>query len=51
MQKKIEMGLDAQKSFTQVYEDGNVEDGIWGQVVCLNPLVKKKTMEEVASGN
>ena len=36
MAEKLNIGLDGQKSFAQVYEDGNVEDRIWGQVVCLN---------------
>ena len=44
MFEEIEMGLDAQKSFAQVHEDGDLKDGVWGQVVCLNsPTILKGT--------
>jgi hypothetical protein len=28
--KELKMGLDAQKNFAQMYEDGNMNKGIWG---------------------
>jgi len=49
--EKIEMWLDVQKSFAQLNINGDVEDGIWGQVVCLNSPVKEKAAEEIRSGN
>ena len=51
MLKKIEMGFDPQISLAQMNKDGNVEDGLRGQVVCLNPLVKKKATEKVRGRN
>ena len=42
MEKKSEelkMGLDAQKSLAQIHEDRNMNKGIGGQVVKLNPVV------------
>ena len=45
MVEKLEMGLDAQKSFTQMYEDGNVKDRVGEKMMQLNPIVIKKTRE------
>jgi len=36
------MGFDSQKCFAQVNKDGDVENGIWVQVVCLNAAMEKK---------
>ena len=44
--KEFEMGLDAQKSFAQVHEDGNVNKGIGGQVMKLDPVVALEPREE-----
>ena len=41
------MGLDAQKSFAQMYEDGNTQDRVGKQVMQLNPIVVQKTREEI----
>lgn len=49
--EKVEMGLDAHKRLTQMNKNRNVEDGIWGQVMCFNPPMEKKTAEEIRSGN
>ena len=40
------MGLNAQKSFTQMHEDGNVNKGIGGQVMKLDPVVAQDPKEE-----
>jgi hypothetical protein len=37
--KEFKMGLDAQKSFAQMHEDRNVNKGIGGQMVELDPIV------------
>ena len=37
--KEFEMGLDSQKSFAQMHEDGNVNKGIGGQMVELDPVI------------
>ena len=49
MEKKSEelkMGLDAQKSFTQMYEDRNMNKRIWGQVVKLDPIIIQEAREK-----
>ena len=40
------MGLDAQKSFAQMHEDINVNKGIGGQVMKLDPVVAQESREE-----
>ena len=37
--EELKMGLDAQKSFAQMYEDGNVNQGIRGPMMKLDPVV------------
>ena len=37
--EKVEMGLDAQKSFAQVYEDRNMNKGIVGKMMKLDPVI------------
>jgi len=49
MEKKaaeLKMGLDAQKSFAQMYKDGNMNKRIWGQVVKLDLVIRKEPREE-----
>jgi len=41
------MGLDAQKSFAQMYEDRNMDKGIGSQVVKLDPIVMQEPREEI----
>ena len=40
------MGLDAQKSFSQMHEDRNVNKEIGGQVMKLDPVVAQEPREE-----
>jgi hypothetical protein len=44
--KEFKMGLDAQKSFAQIHEDGNVNKEIGGQVMKLDPVVAQEPREE-----
>jgi len=49
MEKKaaeLKMGLDAQKSFAQMYEDGNMNKRNWGQVLKLDPVIRQEPREE-----
>ena len=49
MEKKSEefkMGLDAQKSFVQMHEDRNVNKGIGGQMMQLDPVVVQEPRKE-----
>ena len=47
MLKQIEMGFDPQKSFKKMNKNRDMKDGIWGQVMYLNPPVMQKTLEEI----
>jgi len=44
--KEFEIGLDAQKRFAQMHEDGNVNKAIGGQVVELDPIIVQEPREE-----
>ena len=44
--KELKMRLDAQKSFTQMHEDRNMNKGIGGQVVKLDPVVTQESRKE-----
>ena len=44
--EKLEMGLDAQKSFGQVHEDRNMNKGIGGQMMQLDPIVMQEPRKE-----
>jgi predicted HAD superfamily Cof-like phosphohydrolase len=49
MEKKsenLEMGLDAQKCFAQVHEDRNMNKGIGGQMMKLDPVVAQESRKE-----
>ena len=49
--KEFEMGLDAQKSFAQMYEDGNVNKGIGSQVMELDPVIMRSPEKKNEQGN
>ena len=51
MLKQIEMGFDPQKSFKKMNKNRDMKDGIWGQVMYLNPPMMQKISEEIRSGN
>ena len=44
--EEFKMGLDAQKSFAQMHEDRNVNKGIWGQMMELEPVVAQESVKE-----
>ena len=41
------MGLDAQKSFAQVYEDRNMNKGIVGKMMKLDPVIIQEPRKEI----
>ena len=45
--EKIKVGLNPQKSFTQMNKDRDVKSRIRGQVMHLNPPVLKEAPEEI----
>jgi hypothetical protein len=40
--KQIEVGLNPQESFAKMDKDKDVKNGIWGQVMHLNPPMVKR---------
>ena len=44
--EELKMGLDAQKNFAQIHEDGNMNKGIWGQMMQLDPVVAQEPRKE-----
>jgi hypothetical protein len=51
MMEQMKMRLDADKSFTQMCEDGNMKDGLWGQMMQLDSPEFQKSMKEIRSMN
>jgi len=49
MAEKLKMGLDAQKSFAQMYEDGNMENRVWKKVMQLDSVIIQKTTKEIGT--
>ena len=48
--KKVEMGLDAQKSFAQMYEDRYMNKRIWGEMMKLDPIIIQESKKEIRAG-
>ena len=44
----VEMGLDAQKSFAQVYEDRYMNKRIRGKMMKLDPVIVQEPRKEIA---
>jgi hypothetical protein len=44
------VGLDSEKGFTEMDENGNMADGIRVEVMELKPVIVKKAMEERTRG-
>ena len=44
---KTPVGVDAKVSLTDGDENGQVKDGIWGQLPKLNPIGEKKTSKKL----
>jgi len=49
MSKQVEMGLDAQKNFTEMDKNRDVKDEIWGDMMKLDSPMKKKTPKKIRS--
>ena len=47
--KKIKVGLNPQKSLTKMDENRNMENGVRGQVMHLNPPMEKEAPEEIGN--
>jgi hypothetical protein len=45
------MRVDAKQTFTQNDKDGNVQNGVGGQLVKLNPVDEKQTAKEFMERN
>jgi hypothetical protein len=44
---KTPVGVNAELSLADSDKDGQMEDGVWGQLPKLNPIRKKKAAEEL----
>jgi hypothetical protein len=44
--EEFKMELNAQKNFAQMHKDRNVNKGIWGQVMELDPVVAQESGKE-----
>ena len=45
--EKVEMGLDAQKSFLQMYEDKYMNKIIRGEMMKLDPIIIQESRKEI----
>ena len=50
MEEKVEMGLDAQKSFAQMYEDRYMNKRIGGKMMKLDPIIIQEDRNEIRAG-
>ena len=50
MAEEIEMGESAKKSFAQMYEDGNMKNGVGIEVDKLNPIEKRSPRKKLQQG-
>ena len=48
--EKIEMGLDAQKHFSQKHEDIYMHKRIGGKMVKLDPIIIQESKKEIRAG-
>ena len=46
----FEIGLDAQKRFTQMYEDRHMHKRIGSKMVKLDPIIIQKSRKEIRAG-
>ena len=47
MEKKLKMGLDAQKSFAQMYKDRYVNKRVGGEMMKLDPIIIQEPRKEI----
>ena len=48
--EKVKMGLDAQKSFTQMYKDKYMNKRIGGKMMKLDPIIIQEDRNEIRAG-
>ena len=51
VEEKLKMGLNAQKNFAQMYEDGNMNKRVWGEMMKLDPVVIQEPRKEIRARN
>ena len=49
--EKLKMGLDTKKSFAQMYGDGNMNKGVWGEMMKLDPVIIQESRKEIRAWN
>ena len=50
VEKKIEMGLDAQKCFAQMHKDRHMHKRIGSEMVKLDPIIIQESKKEIRAG-
>ena len=48
--EEIPVGLDPQECFAEMNKDRNVKNGVWGQMLDLNPIEIKESTKEIGGG-
>ena len=48
--EEIPVGLDPQECFAEMNKDRNVKNGVWGQMLDLNPIEIKESAKEIGGG-
>ena len=48
--KQVEVGLNPQESFAKMDKDRDMKNGIWGQMMHLNPPMVKEAPKEIKNG-
>ena len=51
VEEKLRMGLDAQKNFAQMYEDGNMNKRVWGEMMKLDPVEIQEPRKQIRARN
>ena len=47
MAEKLKMGLDAQKSFAQMYKDRKMNKRVGGKMMKLDPVIVQEARKEI----
>ena len=50
MAEMVEMGLDAQESFAQMYKDRYVNKRVGGEMMKLDPIIIQEPRKEIGTG-
>ena len=49
--EKVKMGMDSKENFAQMHKNRNMEDGIRGQMMKLDPPMELQTPQKITNRN